>query len=144
MLRRMRDRLSGWPAASMSGRRARRSGGRALLGSFGVTSNSYVFMACIIWSCPSDGQGAQWAEIDRLLAISHAIPCSHSSARHEICCGPDQKQPSKSASTYVWSDMWRVYEDVCVMCAGLLMGGLWRGAHGGRVQAGGGFGARAE
>ncbi len=43
------------------------------------------------------------------------------------CCDPSlhSGKPRNSTSSS-WTDVWRVYEDVCVMCAGLWMG-AWRG-----------------
>ncbi|EJF59440.1 hypothetical protein DICSQDRAFT_65039 [Dichomitus squalens LYAD-421 SS1] len=60
-----------------------------------------------------------WTELDRLLQLD-------SENGHDLCCDPSQhigKPRSSTSST--WTDVWRVYEDVCVMCAGLWMG-AWR------------------
>lgn len=56
-----------------------------------------------------------WAELERLLA-------RHATDDHN-CCEPHSKLTAESASS--WSGMWRVYEDVCLICAGLWMG-AWR------------------
>ncbi|KAF9484543.1 hypothetical protein BDN70DRAFT_872322 [Pholiota conissans] len=57
-----------------------------------------------------------WNEIDRILQLDSA------NASHN-CCGPSQ-QSSKAVTT--WTDPWQVYEDVCIICAGLWIGS-WRG-----------------
>ncbi|KAJ7263125.1 hypothetical protein B0H12DRAFT_1103444 [Mycena haematopus] len=65
-----------------------------------------------------------WNEINRILQLDA------SSAHDHSCCtlgslSQDGKSP-KSNSITAWTDAWRVYEDVCVICAGLWMGS-WRG-----------------
>lgn len=61
----------------------------------------------------------QWTELDRLLQVDQDD--AHS------CCGASSSSArSRAGLTAAWSDMWRVYEDVCVVCAGLWMGN-WRG-----------------
>lgn len=50
-----------------------------------------------------------------------------SSAHDGSCCDPSSSNGGKSRPSVVspWADIWRVYEDVCVLCAGLWMG-HWR------------------
>ena len=65
---------------------------------------------------------AQWTELDRVLQLDSAD-------NPDDCCDPSHHthhsgQPRNSTSSS-WTDVWRVYEDVCVMCAGLWMG-AWR------------------
>ncbi|TFY60215.1 hypothetical protein EVJ58_g5293 [Rhodofomes roseus] len=60
-----------------------------------------------------------WTEIDRLLRIDAGEPS-------DDCCDPSSSSGKPRASTSSWTDIWRVYEDVCVVCAGLWMGS-WRG-----------------
>ncbi|PCH34611.1 hypothetical protein WOLCODRAFT_124733 [Wolfiporia cocos MD-104 SS10] len=57
-----------------------------------------------------------WSEVERLLQ-SEEGDCA------DICCDASLKSRPSSSS---WTDIWRVYEDVCVICAGLWMG-AWRG-----------------
>ncbi|KDR73035.1 hypothetical protein GALMADRAFT_212991 [Galerina marginata CBS 339.88] len=62
-----------------------------------------------------------WNEIDRILQLD-------STTSHASCCGPPSENPTKSKSITAWTDAWQVYEDVCIICAGLWMGmGSWRG-----------------
>ncbi|KII90378.1 hypothetical protein PLICRDRAFT_38890 [Plicaturopsis crispa FD-325 SS-3] len=58
-----------------------------------------------------------WNELDRILQRDECID-------HECCIPSDGNTKSKYVST--WTDAWRVYEDVCIICAGLWMGS-WRG-----------------
>ncbi|KAF8876798.1 hypothetical protein CPB84DRAFT_1715003 [Gymnopilus junonius] len=58
-----------------------------------------------------------WNEIDRILRLD-SEDTSHN------CCGPSSELKSKSITA--WTDAWQVYEDVCIICAGLWMGS-WRG-----------------
>ncbi|RPD53578.1 hypothetical protein L226DRAFT_509969 [Lentinus tigrinus ALCF2SS1-7] len=60
-----------------------------------------------------------WSELDRLLQLD-------SEDSLDPCCDPSHSdgKPRNSTSS-AWTDVWRVYEDVCVMCAGLWMG-AWR------------------
>ncbi|CDO70165.1 hypothetical protein BN946_scf185009.g16 [Trametes cinnabarina] len=60
-----------------------------------------------------------WTELDRLLQLD-------SEDSLDSCCDPSShtgKGQHQHGSS--WTDVWRVYEDVCVMCAGLWMG-AWR------------------
>ena len=57
----------------------------------------------------------QWAELERLLA-------RHVTDDHN-CCEPHPKATMELSSS--WTGFWRVYEDVCIICAGLWMG-TWR------------------
>ena len=66
----------------------------------------------------------KWSEIDRILQLD-------SDAAHHACCSSHPSgsndasiKPQKSITT--WTDAWQVYEDVCIICAGLWMGS-WRG-----------------
>lgn len=58
-----------------------------------------------------------WTEVDRLLKrdSGEGGGCS--------CSSPPTE---KSRTITAWTDAWRVYEDVCLICAGLWMGS-WRG-----------------
>ncbi|KAL0066274.1 hypothetical protein AAF712_006705 [Marasmius tenuissimus] len=61
-----------------------------------------------------------WNELDRILQLD-------SSSHHGGCCAPlSLNEPLKSKYVAAWTDVWRVYEDVCLVCAGLWMGS-WRG-----------------
>ncbi|KAJ6602772.1 hypothetical protein DFH09DRAFT_1125495 [Mycena vulgaris] len=63
-----------------------------------------------------------WNELNRILQLD-------SSAHDHSCCSVaslSQDSKAKSNSITAWTDAWRVYEDVCVICAGLWMGS-WRG-----------------
>ncbi|KAI0739915.1 hypothetical protein C8Q80DRAFT_1200979 [Daedaleopsis nitida] len=64
----------------------------------------------------------QWTELDRVLQLD-------SEDSFGSCCDPSSHsgKPRNSTSS-AWTDVWRVYEDVCVMCAGLWMG-AWRHNH---------------
>ncbi|KAJ4481239.1 hypothetical protein J3R30DRAFT_3465578 [Lentinula aciculospora] len=65
-----------------------------------------------------------WNELDRILQLDSSN--CHSS--NSSCCTPGfsgiSDQKSKLITT--WTDVWRVYEDVCLVCAGLWIGS-WRG-----------------
>ncbi|KAJ6472310.1 hypothetical protein C8R47DRAFT_1199928 [Mycena vitilis] len=66
-----------------------------------------------------------WNELNRILQLDS------SSAHDHSCCtlaSLSQDPTAKASSNPVtaWTDAWRVYEDVCVICAGLWMGS-WRG-----------------
>lgn len=70
---------------------------------------------------------SQWTELDRLIQLN-----SDKDFLTECCTPstssfyPSSKSQNKlSAITAGWTDVWRVYEDVCVICAGLWMG-TWR------------------
>ncbi|KAF9530702.1 hypothetical protein CPB83DRAFT_810102 [Crepidotus variabilis] len=72
-----------------------------------------------------------WTEIDRILQLD-------SESAHNSCCSSQHHSappPSPSTTTSetksrytssLWSDAWRVYEDVCIICASLWIGS-WRG-----------------
>lgn len=64
----------------------------------------------------------QWNELNRILTLD----ASH--ADHSCCSLSPEGKPPKSplAPITAWTDAWRVYEDVCVICAGLWLGS-WRG-----------------
>ncbi|KAI0641636.1 hypothetical protein C8Q79DRAFT_988423 [Trametes meyenii] len=62
-----------------------------------------------------------WTELDRLLQLD-------SEDSLDTCCDPSHHSGHGSAGSS-WTDVWRVYEDVCVMCAGLWMG-AWRNTPG--------------
>ncbi|KAJ7510878.1 hypothetical protein B0H11DRAFT_2183614 [Mycena galericulata] len=62
-----------------------------------------------------------WNELNRILQLDSSTAHDHS------CCSlASLSQDPKSKSITAWTDAWRVYEDVCVICAGLWMGS-WRG-----------------
>ncbi|KAF8954836.1 hypothetical protein BDZ97DRAFT_1862662 [Flammula alnicola] len=61
-----------------------------------------------------------WNEIDRILQLDS------DGASHHTCCSPAPDQAQKSKTITAWTDVWQVYEDVCMICAGLWMGN-WRG-----------------
>ncbi|EPQ53118.1 hypothetical protein GLOTRDRAFT_140044 [Gloeophyllum trabeum ATCC 11539] len=70
-----------------------------------------------------------WNEIDRLLEIDAA---DRDPIHHHACCAPgshsgaegvNSKAPGKLPPA--WTDVWRIYEDVCLVCAGLWLG-AWR------------------
>ncbi|KAF8882955.1 hypothetical protein BD779DRAFT_1541018 [Infundibulicybe gibba] len=63
-----------------------------------------------------------WNELERILQLDSDNPSSHT------CCGPSANSElmAKSKSITAWTDAWRVYEDVCIICAGLWLGS-WRG-----------------
>ncbi|KAJ7161996.1 hypothetical protein C8R43DRAFT_991893 [Mycena crocata] len=64
-----------------------------------------------------------WNELNRILQLDS------SSAHDHSCCSMaslSQDPKAKSSPITAWTDAWRVYEDVCVICAGLWMGS-WRG-----------------
>ncbi|KAJ7479800.1 hypothetical protein FB451DRAFT_1086361 [Mycena latifolia] len=62
-----------------------------------------------------------WNELNRILQLDSSAAHDHS------CCSvASLSQDPKSKSITAWTDAWRVYEDVCVICAGLWMGS-WRG-----------------
>ncbi|THV01713.1 hypothetical protein K435DRAFT_654798, partial [Dendrothele bispora CBS 962.96] len=66
-----------------------------------------------------------WNELDRILSLDAS---SHS---HDVsCCSPPPPSGTpidpKYKTVTAWTDVWRVYEDVCLVCAGLWVGS-WRG-----------------
>ncbi|KAF8635765.1 hypothetical protein AX17_003864 [Amanita inopinata Kibby_2008] len=61
-----------------------------------------------------------WNELERILGLDH-----DSAARH-TCCGPPLSDGKSAKLLSTWPDAWRVYEDVCIICAGMWMGS-WRG-----------------
>ncbi|TFK38518.1 hypothetical protein BDQ12DRAFT_631091 [Crucibulum laeve] len=63
-----------------------------------------------------------WNELERILQLDS------DQASHHACCGPSiaPDTPTKAKFINTWTDAWRVYEDVCIICAGLWMGS-WRG-----------------
>ncbi|OJT13250.1 hypothetical protein TRAPUB_10185 [Trametes pubescens] len=64
---------------------------------------------------------SQWSELDRILQLD-------SEGSLDVCCDPSHCNGKGHAGpSSTWTDVWRVYEDVCVMCAGLWMG-AWRNA----------------
>ncbi|KAL1744728.1 hypothetical protein HDZ31DRAFT_37922 [Schizophyllum fasciatum] len=66
-----------------------------------------------------------WNELDRILALDDSA--SHHSGCHCAPSSPPGAAPGdKPRFVTAFTDVWRVYEDVCVVCAGLWMGG-WRG-----------------
>ncbi|KAJ3810910.1 hypothetical protein F5876DRAFT_76333 [Lentinula aff. lateritia] len=65
-----------------------------------------------------------WNELDRILQLDSSN--SHSS--NFSCCTPGFSDVSdqKLGLITAWTDVWRVYEDVCLVCASLWIGS-WRG-----------------
>ncbi|KAH9896059.1 hypothetical protein C8Q73DRAFT_690678 [Cubamyces lactineus] len=64
-----------------------------------------------------------WTELDRLLQLD-------SEDSLDSCCDPSlHSGKGHHSHGSSWTDVWRVYEDVCVMCAGLWMG-AWRNTSG--------------
>lgn len=63
-----------------------------------------------------------WNEIERILELDA------DQSGHHSCCGPSSSpdSPAKPKFVSTWTDAWRVYEDVCIICAGLWLG-TWRG-----------------
>lgn len=47
-------------------------------------------------------------------------------AGHSSCCSPVIDEQNRPKVVGLWTDVWRVYEDVCIICAGLWLGS-WRG-----------------
>ncbi|KAG5635872.1 hypothetical protein H0H81_009830 [Sphagnurus paluster] len=58
-----------------------------------------------------------WNELERILTLAPSSPCPG--------CASSSSTNSSSEKPRTWPDAWRVYEDVCVLCAGLWMG-PWR------------------
>ncbi|KAG6902148.1 hypothetical protein C0995_003905 [Termitomyces sp. Mi166 len=60
-----------------------------------------------------------WNELDEILQLGH-----------DHCCSENDNEPLAPTTLprlgVAWADMWRVYEDVCVVCAGVWMGLGWR------------------
>jgi hypothetical protein len=77
---------------------------------------------CIISSklCCTD-RSTKWTEIDRLLKLDGD---SHDHHQHHHSHGP-AVSPGGIGNGSGWPDVWRIYEDVCVLCAGLWLG-TWR------------------
>jgi len=67
----------------------------------------------------SDSFHAQWNEIDRILQLD-------TETAHGSCCSSVGDVSAKPKAATIWPDAWQVYEDVCIICAGLWMGS-WRG-----------------
>ncbi|KAF5353574.1 hypothetical protein D9757_013711 [Collybiopsis confluens] len=75
-----------------------------------------------------------WNELDRILLLDSSS--LHSSSSHASCCTPGSgsstsgmtvaMDTSKARFITAFTDVWKVYEDVCLVCAGLWMGS-WRG-----------------
>ncbi|KAH7886752.1 hypothetical protein F5I97DRAFT_1869973 [Phlebopus sp. FC_14] len=64
-----------------------------------------------------------WNEIERILQLDGNNGCTHENE----CCRPPPELDAKAPKPLSpWADAWRVYEDVCIVCAGLWMGS-WRG-----------------
>uniref|UniRef100_A0A0W0G5B6 Protein LCHN n=1 Tax=Moniliophthora roreri TaxID=221103 RepID=A0A0W0G5B6_MONRR len=63
-----------------------------------------------------------WNELDRILQLD----TSHSHSGDGCCAPLSPADPLKTKYITAWTDVWRVYEDVCLVCAGLWMGS-WRG-----------------
>ncbi|KAG5735434.1 Protein LCHN [Termitomyces sp. T112] len=60
-----------------------------------------------------------WNELDRILQLGHDRCCSEN----------DNELLAPTTASWIgdaWADVWRVYEDACIVCAGLWMGLGWR------------------
>ncbi|KAG2064736.1 hypothetical protein BDR04DRAFT_1109627 [Suillus decipiens] len=60
-----------------------------------------------------------WNELERILQLD-GDQCA------QPCCRPSFETDARSKASFSWTDPWRIYEDVCIVCAGLWMGS-WRG-----------------
>ncbi|KAG2364781.1 hypothetical protein BDR07DRAFT_1400675 [Suillus spraguei] len=60
-----------------------------------------------------------WNELERILQLD-GDQCA------QPCCRPSFETDARSKPSFSWTDPWRIYEDVCIVCAGLWMGS-WRG-----------------
>ncbi|KIJ67315.1 hypothetical protein HYDPIDRAFT_148817 [Hydnomerulius pinastri MD-312] len=60
-----------------------------------------------------------WNELERILQLDEN-DCTHE------CCRPSPELDGKAKPLSTWTDAWQIYEDVCIVCAGLWMGS-WRG-----------------
>ncbi|KAF9220600.1 hypothetical protein BS17DRAFT_786803 [Gyrodon lividus] len=60
-----------------------------------------------------------WNELDRILQLE-GNDCIHD------CCQLSSELDNKAKPLSTWTDAWQVYEDVCIVCAGLWIGS-WRG-----------------
>lgn len=78
-----------------------------------LVSNDYLLFAMLLI------HSMQWNEIDRILQLD-------TETAHGSCCSSVGDVSTKSKAATIWPDAWRVYEDVCIICAGLWMGS-WRG-----------------
>ncbi|KAF8736964.1 hypothetical protein AX14_013694 [Amanita brunnescens Koide BX004] len=62
-----------------------------------------------------------WNELTRILGLDV------DGTAHHQCCGPPPSPDGRTTKFLsTWPDAWRVYEDVCIICAGLWLGS-WRG-----------------
>jgi len=69
-----------------------------------------------------------WTELDRLLQLD-----ANEASQH----GPHNCGAAAARGASAWSDAWRLYEDVCIVCAGLWIGN-WRGNSTGSYSSSGG------
>ncbi|KAG2098105.1 hypothetical protein BD769DRAFT_1631354 [Suillus cothurnatus] len=60
-----------------------------------------------------------WNELERILQLD-GDQCV------QPCCRPSFEPDARNKPSSSWTDAWRIYEDVCIVCAGLWMGS-WRG-----------------
>ncbi|KAG2148869.1 hypothetical protein DEU56DRAFT_782570 [Suillus clintonianus] len=60
-----------------------------------------------------------WNELERILQLD-GDHCA------QPCCRPSSDTDARNKPSSSWADPWRIYEDVCIVCAGLWMGS-WRG-----------------
>ncbi|KAL5514141.1 hypothetical protein ACEPAG_2902 [Sanghuangporus baumii] len=74
-----------------------------------------------------------WTELDRILKLDSSQMSSHTHihpAAGGLCCSPKSSAPgssSQGANANMLTDAFRLYEDVCLLCATLWMGlGTWR------------------
>lgn len=59
-----------------------------------------------------------WNELERILQLD-GDQCA------QTCCRPSSETDARNKPSSSWTDPWRIYEDVCIVCAGLWMGS-WR------------------
>lgn len=70
---------------------------------------------------------AQWTELDRILKLDSSQTANHAHAGG--CCLPKSVVSGTNfgSSQNAWGEAFRLYEDVCLLCATLWMGmGTWR------------------
>ncbi|KAI0321549.1 hypothetical protein OF83DRAFT_1168398 [Amylostereum chailletii] len=58
-----------------------------------------------------------WSELERILQLDPECEPGHTCG-----AGPSVASSTATASSSRWTDAWRVYEDVCLLCAGFWMG----------------------
>lgn len=69
----------------------------------------------------------KWTEIDRILKLEDCCPEDQLNQKLFPVSVTEPSTPSPWSASPCWSDPFRVYEDVCLLCATLWMGiGTWR------------------